>query len=46
MKVKSIRIPEETDRAVDYVARSEETEKPRFIRKPTRMGFELYVAES
>jgi predicted HTH domain antitoxin len=46
MKVKSIRIPEEIDRAVDYVARSEKIEKTSSIRKLTRMGFELYVAKS
>ena len=45
MKVKSIRIPEEIDRAVDYVARSEKIEKTSSIRKLTRMGFELYVAK-
>jgi predicted HTH domain antitoxin len=46
MKVKSIRIPEEMKRAVDYVARSEKIEKTSSIRKLTRMGFELYVAKS
>ncbi len=46
MKVKSIRIPEEIDRAVDYVARSEKIEKTSSIRKLTRMGFELYVAKA
>jgi predicted HTH domain antitoxin len=46
VKVKSIRIPEEIDRAVDYVARSEKIEKTSSIRKLTRMGFELYVAKS
>jgi predicted HTH domain antitoxin len=46
MKVKSIRIPEEMERAVDYVARSEKIEKTSSIRKLTRMGFELYVAKS
>jgi predicted HTH domain antitoxin len=46
MKVKSIRIPEEMERAVDYVARSEKIEKTSSIRKLTRMGFELFVAKS
>ncbi len=46
MKVKSIRIPEEMGRAVDYVARSEKIEKTSSLRKLTRMGFELYVAKS
>ena len=46
MKVKSIRIPDEMDRAVDYVARLEKIEKTSSLRKLTRMGFELYVAKS
>ena len=46
MKVKSIRIPDEMGRAVDYVARSEKIEKTSSLRKLTRMGFELYVAKS
>ncbi|OPY06280.1 MAG: hypothetical protein A4E57_01975 [Syntrophorhabdaceae bacterium PtaU1.Bin034] len=46
MKVKSIRIPEEIDRAIDYVARSEKLEKNSSLRKLTRLGFELYVAKS
>ena len=46
MKVKSIRIPDEMGRAVDYVARLEKIEKTSSLRKLTRMGFELYVAKS
>ena len=46
MKVKSIRIPEEIDRAIEYVARSEKLEKTSSLRKLTRMGFEVYVAKS
>ena len=46
MKVKSIRIPEEIDKAIDYVARSEKLEKTSSLRKLTRMGFEYYVAKS
>jgi hypothetical protein len=38
MKVKSVRIPEEIDRAIDYVARSEKLEKNSFLRKLTRLG--------
>ncbi|MBS3919101.1 MAG: UPF0175 family protein [Deltaproteobacteria bacterium] len=45
MKVKSIRIPEEIDQAIDYVARSEKLEKTSSLRKLTRMGFEVYVAK-
>ena len=41
MKVKSVRIPEDIDKAVDYVARSEKLEKTQSIRKLTRLGFEV-----
>lgn len=46
MKVKSIRIPEDIDKAVDYVARSEKLEKAQSIRKLTRLGFEVYIVKS
>jgi predicted HTH domain antitoxin len=46
MKVKSIRIPEDIDQAVEYVARSEKIEKTQSIRKLTRLGFEFYAAKS
>ena len=46
MKVKSIRIPEEIDKAIEYVARSEKLEKTSSLRKLTRMGLEFYVAKS
>jgi len=46
MKVKSVRIPEDIDKAIDFVARSEKLEKTQSIRKLTRMGFEVYVAKS
>jgi hypothetical protein len=46
MKVKSLRIPEDIDQAIDYVARSEKLEKTSSLRKLTRMGFEVYVAKS
>ncbi len=46
MKVKSVRIPEDIDRAIDFVARSEKLEKTQSIRKLTRLGFEVYVAKS
>ena len=46
MKVKTIRIPEEIDKAIDYVAKSEKLEKTSSLRKLTRMGFECYVAKS
>ena len=46
MRVKSVRIPDEIDRAMEYVARSEKIEKTSSLRKLTRMGFEMYVAKS
>lgn len=46
MKVKSLRIPEDIDQAIDYVARSEKLEKTGSLRKLTRMGSEVYVAKS
>lgn len=46
MKVKSIRIPEDIDRAIEYVAQSEKLEKTQSLRKLTRMGFEFYTAKS
>jgi phosphoribosyl-ATP pyrophosphohydrolase len=46
MNVKSIRIPEEIERAIDYVARSEKLEKNSSLRKLTRLGFEVYMAKS
>ena len=46
MKVKSIRIPEEIEKAIDYVARSEKLDKTSSLRKLTTLGFEYYVAKS
>lgn len=46
MKVKSLRIPDDIDRAIEYVAQSEKLEKTQSLRKLTRMGFEYYVAKS
>jgi len=45
MKVKSLRIPEDIEQAIDYVSRSEKIEKTGSLRKLTRMGFEVYVAK-
>ena len=46
MKVKLIRIPEDIDRAIEYVAKSEKLEKTQSLRKLTRIGFEYYMAKS
>ncbi len=46
MKVRSVRIPDEIDKAIDYVSRSEKLGKTTSLRKLTRLGFEVYVAKS
>ncbi len=45
MKVRSLRIPEDLDRAIEYVSRVEKTEKTQSLRKLARLGFEQYVAK-
>lgn len=45
MKVKSMRIPEDIDQAIDYVSRTEKIEKTQSIRKLARLGFEYYVSK-
>jgi hypothetical protein len=44
MKVKSMRIPQDIDKAIGYVARAEKIENTHSLRKLARMGFESYVA--
>lgn len=46
MTVKSLRIPEDMEKAIEYVAKSEKIEKSQSLRKLTRIGFECYVARS
>ena len=46
MSVKSLRIPEDIEKAVEYVAKLEKIEKSQSLRKLTRIGFECYVAKS
>jgi predicted HTH domain antitoxin len=46
MKVKSIRIPDDIDKSIEYVARLEKLEKTQSLRKLTRLGFEVYAAKS
>jgi predicted HTH domain antitoxin len=46
MKVKSVRLPEDIDRAIEYVGRNEKLEKTQALRKLARMGFECYVSKS
>jgi predicted HTH domain antitoxin len=45
MKVKSIRIPKDIDRAIAYVSRAEKIENTHSLRKLARMGFESYVTK-
>ena len=46
MKVKSIRIPDDMDKSIEYVSRFEKIEKTQSLRKLTRLGFEYYAAKS
>jgi len=46
MKVKSIRIPDDMDKSIEYVSRLEKLEKTQSLRKLTRLGFEYYAAKS
>ncbi|ODS32106.1 MAG: hypothetical protein SCARUB_02756 [Candidatus Scalindua rubra] len=46
MSIRSIRIPDDIDRSIDYVARSEKLEKAQSLRKLMRLGFEYYIAKS
>jgi len=44
MKVRSIRVPDDIDKAIEYVSRMEKTEKTQSLRKLARLEFEYYVA--
>ncbi len=46
MKVRSMRIPQDIDQAIEYVSRAEKLEKTQSLRKLARLGFEFYVARS
>jgi hypothetical protein len=46
MKVKSMRIPEDIDQAINYVSQLEKIEKTQSLRKLARLGFEYYVAQN
>ena len=46
MKVKSIRIPDDIDQAINYVSQLEKIEKTQSLRKLAKIGFEYYVAKS
>ncbi|HEY9595493.1 MAG TPA: hypothetical protein VHE79_13525, partial [Spirochaetia bacterium] len=44
MGVRSVRITEDIERAIRYVARRDDSEQAQSLRKLARMGFEAYVA--
>ncbi|MCP4750862.1 MAG: hypothetical protein GY866_08215 [Proteobacteria bacterium] len=44
MKVKSMRIPEDIDQAINYISKIEKIENAQSLRKLARLGFEFYVA--
>lgn len=46
MKVRSMRVPEDIDRAIKYVSNAEKIENTQSLRKLARLGFELYVAQN
>ena len=46
MSVRSLRIPDDMEKAIEYVAKTEKLEKSQSLRKLTRIGFECYVAKS
>lgn len=45
MKVRSMRISEDIDQAIEYVSRAEKIEKAQSLRKLARLGFEQYVVK-
>ena len=46
MKVRSIRIPDDIEQAIEYVAKIEKVEKMQSLRKLARVGFESYIIKS
>jgi len=45
VKVKTIRITEDLERAVEFVSRHEKIDKAQSFRKLTRVGFEYYLGQ-
>ncbi len=45
MKVKSIRIPQDIDNAIEFVSNLEKMDKTQSFRKLARIGFEYYVSK-
>jgi predicted HTH domain antitoxin len=46
MKVRSIRIPDDIEQAIEYVSKIEKVEKIQSLRKLARVGFESYVIKA
>ncbi len=46
MKVKSMRIPEDIDQAIEYISKAEKIEKVHSLRKLARIGFEYYIVKA
>ena len=46
MKVKSIRIPQDIDSAIEFVSKREKIDKTQSFRKLARTGFQYYVAKA
>jgi predicted HTH domain antitoxin len=46
MEIRSLRIPQDIDQAIEYVSKMEKTEKTQSLRKLARLGFEYYVSKS
>jgi len=44
MKARSIRVPDDIDKAIAYVSRVERIEKTQSLRKLAKLGFDFYVA--
>jgi hypothetical protein len=45
MKVKSIRIPQDIEHAIDFLAKTEKIDATQSFRKLARIGFENYIAK-
>jgi predicted HTH domain antitoxin len=41
-----MRVPEDIDRAIQYVSNAEKIENTQSLRKLARLGFELYIAKN
>jgi len=46
MKVRSMRIPEDIEQAIEYVSKVEKVEKAQSLKKLARVGFESYITKA